>query len=182
MALTHSNMVPLQTPAPDFSLPGTDGTLYALSRFADRPVLVVVFMCNHCPYVQAVLPRLTALARHFEAAGVQFAGINPNDPEKYPDDSLENMQKLVAQHRLPFPYLIDETQETARRYAAVCTPDFFVFGPERKLTYRGRLDDNWQHPDQVTGQDLKDAIESTLAGRAFPRDQIPSMGCSIKWK
>ena len=182
MALTHSTMVPLGTPAQDFHLPGTDGNYYDLDTFAGKPVLVIVFMCNHCPYVQAVLQRLIDLANHFVGAGVQFVGINPNDVEKYPEDSPVKMRLLVEERGIPFPYLFDETQEVARRYNAVCTPDIFVYGPDRRLAYRGRIDDNWQHPDQVTRQDLKTAIEAILVGKPALEEQIPSMGCSIKWK
>ncbi len=182
MALMHSTMVPLGTPAHDFSLPGTDGSTYNLARFQDSAVLVIVFMCNHCPYVKAVLDRLIALQNETRARGVQFVGINPNDAVRYPDDSLENMQKLVKEKKLPFPYLVDASQSVARRYDAVCTPDIYVYGRERTLKYRGRIDDNWKEPDKVTRRDLKEAIDNLLAERELASEQIPSMGCSIKWK
>ncbi len=139
-------------------------------------------MCNHCPYVKAILDRLVALAREFEPSGVQFVGINPNDAEKYPDDSPESMRQVIKEKSIPFPYLIDETQEVAKRYDAVCTPDFFIYGQPRTLVYRGRLDDNWQHPEQVTQEELKATLENMVAGRPVAEEQTPSMGCSIKWK
>lgn len=182
MALLHSTMVPLGTPAHDFQLPGTDGKTYSLKSFEDKDVLVVIFMCNHCPYVKAVLERLIDLQNRFANQGVQLAGINPNDPVKYPDDSMESMQKLVDEKNVPFPYLQDETQQVARTYDAVCTPDIYVYGTDRTLLYRGRIDDNWEHPEQISQRDLEDALNAILKGRAANPEQISSMGCSIKWK
>ena len=175
-------MVPLGTEPPEFELPGADGQTYTLKSFESKPILAVIFMCNHCPYVKAILDRLIALAREFEPSGVQFVGINPNDAEKYPDDSPESMRQIIKEKGIPFPYLIDETQEVAKRYDAVCTPDFFVYDQSRKLVYRGRLDDNWQHPEQVTQEELKATLENMVAGRPIAEEQTPSMGCSIKWK
>ena len=182
MAVEHSTMVPLGTPASDFSLPGTDGKTYSLDSFQVKKVLVVIFMCNHCPYVKAVLRRLINLQNKYEKQSVQLVGINVNDANKYPDDSPENMKALAEKKDLPFPYLFDASQETAKAYDAVCTPDIYVYGEERKLLYRGRVDDNWQHPDEITRHDLKDAIEAILAGQPVNSDQVSSMGCSIKWK
>ena len=182
MALTYSTMVPLGTPAPDFQLPGTDGRTYSLGSFKNKEVLVIVFMCNHCPYVKAVLPRLIDLQNRYADRSVQFVGINANDAEKYPDDSMENMKKVAKEKNIPFPYLFDDTQEVAKAYDAVCTPDPYVFGPERKLLYRGRVDDNWEHPEKVTRRDLENAINAVLEGKPMLKEQIPSMGCSIKWK
>lgn len=182
MAVEHSTMVPLGTPAPDFSLPGTDGKTYSLDSFKVKKVLVVIFMCNHCPYVKAVLRRLINLQNDFEKQSVQLVGINVNDIEKYPDDSPEHMKALAEKKDLPFPYLFDATQEVGKAYDAVCTPDIYVYGEERKLLYRGRVDDNWQHPDEITRHDLKDAIEAILANQPVSDDQVSSMGCSIKWK
>ncbi len=182
MALLHSTMVPLGTPAHDFQLPGTDGQTYSLGSFADKDVLVIIFMCNHCPYVKAVLDRLIDLQNRFAERGVQLIGINPNDTVKYPDDSMENMQKLVQEKDIPFPYLQDETQSVAKTYDAVCTPDIYVYGKDRKLTYRGRIDDNWEHPEQITRRDLEDALHAILNGQTPNAEQISSMGCSIKWK
>ncbi len=175
-------MVPLGTPAPDFSLPGTDGKTYSPSNFGNKNVLVIIFMCNHCPYVKAVLRRLINLQNEYAERSVQLVGINVNDTKKYPEDSLEKMKELAEKKQLPFPYLFDESQESAKAYDAVCTPDIFVYGIERSLKYRGRVDDNWQHPDEITRHDLKDAIEAILTDQPVNDDQVSSMGCSIKWK
>ena len=182
MANVESTMVPLGTPAPDFSLPGTDGKTYSLMNFGDKRILVIIFMCNHCPYVKAALRRLINLQNEYAERGVRLVGINVNDAQKYPDDSLENMKALAEKKKLPFPYLYDESQASAKAYDAVCTPDIFVYGLERTLKYRGRVDDNWQHPDQITRHDLKDAIEALLIDQDVNDDQVSSLGCSIKWK
>jgi len=182
MATVQSTMVPLGTPAPDFNLPGTDNKTYSLESFKDKQVLVVIFMCNHCPYVKAVLRRLINLQNEYAERSVQLVGINVNDTEKYPDDSPEHMKELAEKKELPFPYLFDASQESAKAYDAVCTPDIYVYGEERKLLYRGRVDDNWQHPDEITRHDLKDAIEAILNGQPVNDDQVSSLGCSIKWK
>lgn len=175
-------MVPLGTRAPGFNLPGTDGREYSLADFKDKKVLVVIFMCNHCPYVKAVLGGLIQLQNETRDLGVQLVGINANDASRYPEDSMENMRKIAREKSIPFPYLFDETQETARAYGAVCTPDIFVYGAERTLLYRGRIDDDWQHPEKVTRRDLREAIDAILEGRAVAAEQVSSMGCSIKWK
>ena len=175
-------MVPLGTPAPDFSLPGTDGKTYSLMNFGDKKVLVIIFMCNHCPYVKAVLRRLITLQNDFADRGVQLVGINVNDVAKQPDDSPENMKALAEKKKFPFPYLYDASQESAKAYDAVCTPDIFVYGIERTLKYRGRVDDSWQHPDQITRHDLRDSLEAILTDQDVNDDQVSSMGCSIKWK
>lgn len=182
MATEHSTMVPLGTPAPDFNLPGTDGKTYSLMNFGDKKVLVIIFMCNHCPYVKAVLRRLINLQNEYAEQSVRLVGINVNDVKKQPDDSPENMKALAEKKQLPFPYLFDASQESAKAYDAVCTPDIFVYGIERTLKYRGRVDDNWQHPDEITRHDLKDAIEALLTDQEVSDDQVSSMGCSIKWK
>ena len=182
MATEHSTMVPLGTPAPDFNLPGTDGKTYSLMNFGDKRILVIIFMCNHCPYVKAVLRRLINLQNEYAEQSVQLVGINVNDVEKYPDDSPENMKALVEKKQLPFPYLFDASQESAKAYDAVCTPDIYVYGIERTLKYRGRVDDNWQHPDEITRHDLKDAIEALLTDQEVSDDQVSSIGCAIKWK
>ena len=182
MPAVNSTMVPLGTPAPDFNLPGTDNKTYSLESFKDKKVLVVIFMCNHCPYVMAVLRRLINLQNDYADKSVQLVGINVNDIEKYPDDSPEHMRELVEKKQLPFPYLFDASQEIAKAYDAVCTPDIYVYGEARKLLYRGRVDDNWQHPDEITRHDLKDAIEAIVNDQPVNDDQVSSMGCSIKWK
>jgi peroxiredoxin len=182
MALTYSTMPPLGAPAHPFRLPGTDGNFYSLDTFAAKKILVVVFMCNHCPYVLAVLQRLIDLQNDYEKNSVQLAGINPNDASRYPDDSPENMKQLSVEKKISFPYLFDASQEIAKAYDAVCTPDIFVYGPKRTLLYRGRIDDNWKEPEKVQQHDLRRAIDQILAGQPVFAEQTPSMGCSIKWK
>ena len=182
MALLHSTMVPLGTAAIDFKLPGIDGAEYSLDTFADSKVLVIIFMCNHCPYVKAVIQRLIDLQEDTLSQGVRLFGINCNDAQKYPDDSFESMQKVAMEWGMNFSYLFDESQTVAKKYDAVCTPDIYVYGKEKKLLYRGRIDDSWENVEQVTQRDLKQAIDCILAGQEVPAKQVPSMGCSIKWK
>lgn len=175
-------MVPLKTKAIDFNLPGTDGNNYSLDSFKTKKVLVIIFMCNHCPYVKAILGRIVAIQNDYANKGVQLIGINPNDAINYPEDSLENMKILVKEKNIPFSYLIDESQETAGKYDAVCTPDIYVYGSERTLLYRGRIDDNWQDESKVTKKDLRAALDDILKEKPVSEKQIPSLGCSIKWK
>ncbi len=182
MVLLKSNRGEPGSPAPDFSLTGVDGKVYSLSAFSGKDILVVIFMCNHCPYVKAVIGRLVKLQSDYAAKGVQFVGISPNDTEAYPDDSFDNMKLFHAEYGMNFPYLIDETQDIAKKYDAVCTPDIYVYDKSRTLKYRGRLDDNWQDESAVKSQDLKTALNALLTGKEIETDQIPSMGCSIKWK
>ena len=183
MALLESNEDDLGTPAPDFELPATDGETYSLSDFDDSEVLVVMFICNHCPYVKAVRQRLVDLADELAGESVAFAAINPNDAEEYPDDDFDRMTEVAEEYDFPFPYMQDETQEVAEAYGAVCTPDIFVYDDDRKLAYHGRVDDNWKEPEKVEQRDLHNAIRTLLAGnRPDPDAQKPSMGCSIKWK
>lgn len=182
MALTYSTEVKLGSAAIDFSLPGTDGKTYSLDSFKSAKILVNVFTCNHCPYAQAIWPRLIDFQARYAARGVQLVGINPNDADKYPDDHPDQMKKKVKELGVNFPYLFDKTQSIARAYDAQCTPDLYVYDNDRKLRYHGRLDDNWQEPKNVKRRDLQDAVEAILAGRSLPEKQIPSMGCSIKWK
>lgn len=163
--------------APNFSLLGTDEKQHALEDYADSKLLVVIFLCNHCPYVKAVVPRLNSLAKEFSLQGVEFVAINANDSEQYPDDSFEKMQRSDIE----FDYLHDDSQEVAKAYQAVCTPDIFVFDEERNLRYHGRVDDNWQDENRVTKHELKNALHALLSGEEI-LDHVPSMGCSIKWK
>ena len=179
--LLDSNMPPLGSPAHDFSLPGTDGKTYSLSSFNDKKLLVIIIMCNHCPYVKAVLDRIITLQKDYEKSGLQIVGINPNDVNSYPDDSMENMAKLVKEKGITFKYLRDDTQEVSKKYGAVCTPEIYLYGPERKLLYRGRIDDNWQDEKAVKVTDLRDAIDSILKTKPVAQVQHPSIGCSIKW-
>ena len=182
MALLYSKMVPLAAKAIAFDLPGTDDKNYSLDSFKDKKILVIIFMCNHCPYVKAVLGRLIAVQNDYVGKGVQLVGINSNDTINYPEDSFENMKKMVNEKNIPFPYLIDESQDIARKYDAVCTPDIYVYGEEKTLLYRGRIDDNWQEESKVTKRDLREALDAILKGDPVSEEQIPSMGCSIKWK
>lgn len=174
--------VPLGTPAYDFSLQDVSGRTFNLSDFSQARVLVLVFMCNHCPYVKACVDRLVALQRDFLNRDVQFVGINSNDATDYPEDSFEAMQEFAKEHQMNFPYLHDDRQRVARMYRAMCTPDIFVYSTDRKLQYHGRIDDNWKDPTRVKREDLRGAIESMLSGERLTTVQYPSMGCSIKWK
>ena len=180
MALTESTMVKLGSEAPYFNLPNTDGENVSLEHFKAE-ILVVIFTCNHCPYAKAVEDRLIELGNNYRKT-VDFVLISSNDAENYPADSPEKMAELARNKGYPFPYLFDETQEIAKAYSAVCTPDIFLYNNERKLEYRGRLDDNWQNPNQVEREELKMAIEAVLNGKEIDFEQIPSMGCNIKWK
>ncbi len=182
MAVAYSKGMPLNTQAPGFSLPATDGGVYSLESFAGASILVVVFTCNHCPYAVASEDILIDLQNRYSPRGVQFVAINPNDAGAYPEDSFENMKLRSAEKGLPYPYLFDETQEIARLYDAACTPDIFVFDSLRRLRYNGRINDNWQHPERVVSRDLERALEDILAGNDVSFEAVPSMGCSIKWK
>lgn len=182
MPLMYSNGMPIGKQAPSFELPAIDGKTYTLESFKDASALVVVFTCNHCPYAIAAEDRLIAIQRDYQDKGVQLVAINPNDADNYPDDSFDNMKKRAASKSFNFPYLYDETQLIARAYDAACTPDLFVFDEKRTLRYNGRIDDNWQEPQRVTREDLRSAIDATLAGTPVDFDVVPAMGCSIKWK
>jgi len=179
MAVTASTMLPLGTLAPDFSLPDTEGNLVSVEDFKDAPAFLVVFMCNHCPFVKHVLDGLTGLIKVYQAKGVAAVAINSNDVEDYPEDRPEMMAKLAEEKGFTFPYLYDETQDVAKAYHAACTPDFFLFDKARKLVYRGQMDDS--RPGNnilVTGADLRAALE----GKPVATKQRPSMGCNIKWR
>jgi peroxiredoxin len=190
MALTYSTRTPLGSQAPDFHLLDTSEVMQSLRDFRNAKVLVIVFICNHCPYVKAVRGRIQRLAAEGAEYGVQVVAINSNDSVRYPDDSFAAMRKEVAEQGYTFPYLWDETQAVARAYDAVCTPDFYVYKNETHhkdpvvftLKYRGRLDDNWKDESAVKTRDLRAAVDEILAGRDPNPDQVPSMGCSIKWK
>jgi peroxiredoxin len=176
-------MLPLGTEAPDFSLPDTGGHTVSLADFADAKALVVVFMCNHCPFVKHVIDGFVTLVKEYQAKGVAFVGINANDVDGYPEDRPENMSRFARDKGFTFPYLFDATQEAAKSYHAACTPDFFVFDKDRKLVYRGQMDDSRPGRNEpVTGADLRAALDAVLRGEAVPDEQRPSMGCNIKWK
>lgn len=183
MAFTTSKGMAIGTPAPRFSLPGTDGAIHSLEDFADAKVLVVIFTCNHCPVAQAVEQRLVRLQAEHGPRGAQLVAINANDDRGYPEDSLEKMVARAQERGFNFPYLRDETQEVARAYGAACTPDVFVFGPDRELAYNGRIDDSWKDEAKVTRRDLHEVIGALLDDRAPALPEVvPAMGCSIKWR
>jgi peroxiredoxin len=171
----------LGTPCPPFTLPSVDGRTFARDDFASSPVLVVMFICNHCPYVQAVEDRLIKLARSYGSQGVQLVGICSNDEFTYPDDAPDKLAQRWGEKEYGFPYLHDQTQAVARAFDAVCTPDIFVYDSNRRLAYRGRIDDSWKDEAKVTRRELAEALDALLAGRTPAPDQRPSMGCSIKW-
>jgi peroxiredoxin len=182
MAAT-SSPTPLNTPAPPFRLPATDGKTYTFDDVAGRKGTVIVFICNHCPYVKAVIDRMVADARALMAEGVGFAAICSNDAEGYPEDSYENMKLFARTHDFPFPYLHDEDQSVARAYGAACTPDFFGYDAQRRLRYRGRLDAGRTSPPPPDApRELLEAMRAIAATGTAPAEQVPSIGCSIKWK
>ena len=183
MVKTASTMIELGVKAPDFSLPDVSGKMVSLSDFADAPALLVVFMCNHCPYVIHVADGLARLAADYQQRGVAVVGINSNDTAAYPDDSPENMAKEVKRRRYSFPYLYDESQEVAKAYRAACTPDYYVFDRQQKLVYRGQMDSSRPGGGaEVTGDDLRAALDAVLENQPVSANQKPSLGCNIKWR
>jgi peroxiredoxin len=182
MALTENRDLPLGTPCPDFRLRAVDGTTAARDDFRDAAALVVMFICNHCPYVQAVEDRIVALAREYGPKGVQFVGICSNDPSGYPDDAPARLLARSKEKGYGFPYLVDESQDVARAFDAVCTPDIYVYDRDRRLAYHGRIDDNWQDAGKVRRRELAAALDAILAGGTPAGEQLHSIGCSIKWK
>jgi len=184
MARTPSTMQELGTPAPDFRLlEPASGEYRSLADFKDAPALLVVFMCNHCPYVIHIREALAEFAREYRPKGLAMVGINANDAQNYPDDSPEKMVEEVKKAGYTFPYLYDADQSVAKAYRAACTPDFFLYDADRKLVYRGQFDDARPRNDEpVTGKDLRAAVDALLAGGPVPEEQKPSLGCNIKWK
>jgi thiol-disulfide isomerase/thioredoxin len=183
MALTNSTMLPLGTIAPGFKLKNTSGTMTTLDDFRQTKGLVVMFICNHCPYVKHIRSTLAQTAKEYQDKGIRFVAINSNDADHYPDDNYENMIREVATVGYNFPYLLDETQEVAKKYQAACTPDFFLFDGALSLVYRGRFDEASPGNGQpVTGKDLKRAMDQLLKGENIFKDQKPSLGCNIKWR
>jgi peroxiredoxin len=183
MVMTASTMLRLGTEAPGFTLPNAEGRLVSLSDFDEAQALVVVFMCNHCPFVKHVIDGLVRLVKQYQPRDVAFVGINANDVSEFPEDRPEKMAEFAREKGMTFPYLYDETQDVAKRYHAACTPDFFVFDENRKLVYRGQMDDSRPGSNvPVTGADLRAALDAILAGKPVPEEQQPSMGCNIKWK
>ncbi len=183
MVLTKTPEPELGSAAPDFELPGIDGRDHALADCRGPNGLLVMFICNHCPYVKAVAPRLAEDCRELQRAGIGCVAIMPNDAERYPEDSFDNMIRFAEAHGFPFPYLIDKTQQVARAYGAVCTPDFFGYDKDLKLKYRGRLDPYaLDKPPPERERELVAAMLAVAATGVAPATQIPSMGCSIKWR
>ena len=184
MTLTQSTQLPLKWKAKDFSLQDTDETEKSLKDLTGKKGLLIVFSCNHCPYAKAAWPLIIDLYHKYKK-DIEVVAINPNDEINYPDDSFEQMKVKKDEWNIPFPYLRDETQEVARGYQAQCTPDPYLFkikDGKPLLFYRGRINDNWQNPEQVSENNLEDAIKLVIADQPPPTTQHPSMGCSIKWK
>lgn len=184
MALTPSTMASLGTNAPDFSLPDVvSGKKFSLSNLKDAKALLVMFICRHCPYVQHVKHELAKMGKDYAAKGLGIVAVSSNDAAHYPEDSSKNLKAMAEELKLNFPYLYDETQSVAKAYTAACTPDFFLYDAERKLVYRGQLDDSRPGNGRpVTGRDLRAALDAVLAGKPVGKDQKPSVGCNIKWK
>ena len=184
MALTPTKSIPLGFDAPDFLLEDiVSGRQLAYADIEGEKGTLVMFICNHCPYVQHVINELVRLANEYLPKGIGFVAINSNDVETYPQDSPENMKIFAETHQFPFPYLYDSTQEVAKAYAAACTPDFNLFDSNRKCLYRGRLDESRPGNDlPINGKDMRLAMDQLLAGLPVPLEQQPSIGCNIKWK
>ncbi len=183
MARRESRMIELGTPAPPFALPDPAGKVHHLDDFSGKPALLVAFICNHCPYVKHIMDDFAEFGREYGPRGLAIVAISANDAEAYPDDAPPAMAEVAARHGFTFPYLHDATQRVALAYEAICTPDFFLFDRDRRLVYRGQFDDS--RPGSalpVTGADLRAAADAVLAGRAPASRQVPSMGCSIKWR
>ena len=177
----NSTVLKIGSPMPHFKLPATDG-MTVDSAIIHDPVLVVVFTCNHCPYAQAYEDRLIDLANDFDQEGAQFVLISSNDAVGYPEDAFPAMKKKHEEKGYPFPYCYDESQQTAKAFGALCTPHCFVFDGNRKLKYKGRIDDNWKDASAVTERNLYDAVSAVLKGKEPPTHEANAIGCSIKWK
>lgn len=181
---TPSTMIELGTLAPDFTLPDViTGKNISLQDIRSEKATVVMFICNHCPYVQHVIDEVANIAREYSAKGISFAAINSNDVEQYPEDSPEKMKEMALEKKFSFPFLYDESQDVARAYEAACTPDFYVFDKDLRCVYRGQLDDSRPKNNlSVTGSDLRRALDHILIGQPVDKIQKPSIGCNIKWK
>ncbi len=182
MVRTETPVCDFGAPAPAFSLPGVDGRVYTLADVRGEKGLLVMFICNHCPYVKAVLDRIVRDARELKTHGINTVAIMSNDSTDYPEDSFDNMKKIAAERAFPFPYLLDDSQAVAKAFGAVCTPDFFGYNQDLGLQYRGRLDESRKDAVPNARRDLFEAMKQVAQTGRGPRDQIPSMGCSIKWK
>ena len=182
--LVESNMLPLGTPAPDFKLINCiDQQAWSLSQQTTNQAVVVIFMCNHCPYVVHIIEELVRCANDYIDQGIAFVAINANDVSQYPDDSPEKMLSFAQQHCIPFPYCFDDTQVVAKAYQAACTPDLYVFDERHQCVYRGRFDNSTPGNGQpVTGADIRQALDRVLSGQPHLTTQLPSMGCNIKWR
>ncbi len=182
MARTETPVCDFGAPAVDFALPGVDGKTWTLADCRGENGTLVMFICNHCPYVKAILDRIIRDCGELQAYGVNSVAIMANDPTDYPEDSFENMKRIAEEKAFPFPYLLDESQEVARAYGAVCTPDFFGYNANLELQYRGRLDESRKEPVPDARRELFEAMVQVAETGQGPKEQIPSMGCSIKWK
>lgn len=182
MARTETPVCDFGRPAPDFRLKGVDGKTWTLNEARGNNGLLVMFICNHCPYVKSVRDRIIRDARELKDLGINSVAIMSNDPTDYAEDSFDNMKKVAQELKFPFPYLYDETQDVAKAYGAVCTPDFFGYNKDLELQYRGRLDESRKDPVPDARRDLFEAMKQVAQTGQGPKDQIPSMGCSIKWK
>ncbi|MDD5623376.1 MAG: thioredoxin family protein [Candidatus Peribacteraceae bacterium] len=177
----NSSVLKIDDPLPHFRLPAVDGMKVDTQTIKD-PVLVVIFTCNHCPYAQAYEDRILKMAEHFDPEGVQVILVNSNDPANYPEDSFAEMEKRYKTKGYPCPYCLDESQEVAKSFGALCTPHCFAFDRHRKLRYKGRVDNNWEHPDLATEKNLWDAIDALVENRDPPVSEANAIGCSIKWR
>jgi peroxiredoxin len=177
----NQKRLPIGEKGPDFNLPGVDGKDYSLESFRDKPVVVVMFTCNHCPYVQAYESRLIAIQRDYAEKGVALVAINANETKNYPEDNFPKMVERARTKGYNFPYLRDESQQVAEAYGAHYTPEIFLLDRDRRLRYTGRIDDNWQQPDRVKSRDVREAIDAVLAGRPVAHSETHAMGCTIKW-
>jgi len=182
MVRTETPICDFGQPAIDFALPGVDGKTWSLNDCMGEKGLLVMFICNHCPYVKSILERIVRDARELKVLGVNTVAIMSNDPAEYKEDSFENMQSVASKFDFPFPYLIDETQEIAKSYGAVCTPDFFGYNADLRLQYRGRLDESRKEAVDGARRDLFEAMKQVAETGKGPAEQVPGMGCSIKWK
>jgi len=177
-----TNNLEIGSTAPDFNLIGIDDKKYSLDSFKDKNALIIIFSCNHCPYVQAYEERIIKIQQDYADKGVVVVAINSNEDVNYPDDSFENMKKRAAEKNFNFPYLRDEDQSVARAYDATHTPEIFLFDENRKLAFHGKIDDNWQEPDKVQSHYLHDSLDELLAGKEISVPETFTIGCTIKWK
>ncbi|MDP8265376.1 MAG: thioredoxin family protein [Candidatus Aceula meridiana] len=181
MTLLSSLKIPLETTMPEFKLCDPKGNNYQGTKLFGEKGLLIVFTCNHCPYANAIWPRVINIAAESKALGINTIAINPNIHPEYPDDAPEKMIEKIEELKIEFPYLVDKAQQVAKDFKAQCTPDIYLFDKDKKLTYHGRIDDNWQDETKVIRHELKEAVDAMAAGSQVEKRQTPSMGCSIKW-